>query len=97
MVKNLPAHQLTRVAASGALTSVPTTVYGIQVIPNANQTFVALYNNADGSGTPLFEAFAYVNSGSAFVDLSNLGPVYFSEKCYVKITGADGIAYIFYD
>ncbi len=97
MVKNLPAHKLARVATSGALTSVPTTVYGIQGVPETSATWVALYDNADGSGTPLFEAYAYTTS--IFIDLSDLGPLYFNSKCYVKITSADsaGRAYIFYD
>lgn len=97
MVKNLPAHKLARVATNGALTSVPTTIYGIQVVPETSATWASFFNNADGSGTPLFDVYAYTTS--VFVDFSNLGPLYFNSKCYVKITSADsaGRAYIFYD
>ncbi len=97
MSKGLPAHKVIGLSASGAVSSLPTKVYAILFTPGtANSTF-KLTNDANGSGTAVLPLACLANGNSVFVDLENVGPVYFDSKCYATLAGTGASATIWYD
>lgn len=97
MSKNLPAHKVIGLAASGAVSALPTNVYAILFTPGtANSTF-KLTNDANGSGTAVLPLACLANGNSVFIDLSNVGPVYFDAKCYATLAGSGAAVTVWYD
>jgi hypothetical protein len=76
-----------RLAASGAVLATPLTIMAVLIVGITNDCLVEYTNDADGSATNLLSVGAAAETGSMFVDLSELGGVRFDTKCYAAITG----------
>lgn len=93
---NAPLHRMLLVSSSAAVTAIPANVYAILLVGGSAATTLKLTNDADGNGTTVISAAAAVGT-TVFIDLSALGPIAFSSKCYATIAGTAGVAYIWYD
>jgi hypothetical protein len=94
---NLAKHILARHVADDAVSATPIRVYAVMLVAGADAASRAeLTNDANGEGTNVIEVAAPV-SGNTFVNFADLGPVEFSSKCYLDITGAGAVFYVWYD
>ena len=101
MPNDLPKHRFARLAASALVKTGSAALFAVSAAePTAgNDVLVEFISSVDGSGTPIWST--YLGYGPAqFIDLSALGPIYFTTHLYVKITAIDGvtpIVYVWYD
>jgi len=93
---NAPLHRMLLVSSSAAVTAIPANVYAILLVGGSAATTLKLTNDADGNGATVISV-ATDTGEATFIDLSNLGPIAFSAKCYATIAGTAGVAYIWYD
>ena len=102
----LPSNPLhgnpTRVATSAAISGASGTLWAILLEGGTTASSIDFTNDATGAGTPLIGVTAPFtdddasSQSSVFVDLTTLGGVYFSSKCYATIAGTGAVAYVWY-
>lgn len=96
-MSNLPKHRFARIAASGAVTAIPTNVYKMVLVAGSGAAAtLKLFNNADGSGTQVIECAA-VTGTTESLSFEDTGPVLFSSKLYATLSGTGAVAYLWYD
>lgn len=94
---SLPKHKLVRIASSAAVTTIPTSVYRMVLVPAGATATAKLTNDADGSGTAVVSTQALASGNSDIHDFESLGPVYFSTTCYATVAGTGAVLYVWYD
>lgn len=101
-IPSRPMFKLTRLAADGAVSAVPCTVWAIQLNGGTDDTSIELTNDANGAGTNVIEVEAPFTDNDAsskstvFIDYTSLGGIRFSSKCYADLTGTAATAYIWH-
>jgi len=79
--------ELDVLSSSAAVKGTPGKVMAVLITGITNDCKVEYSNDATGNGTKLLTVGAAAENGSAFVDLTSVGGVWFSSKIYAKITG----------
>ena len=87
----VPASAAAKIAATGGIRIMAVLLY-----PAAANSIVELKNAATDTGDVLLTVSAIANGHSEFVDLSELGGLYFSTACFCKPAGSGAIAYVWY-
>ncbi|MFA5808749.1 MAG: hypothetical protein WC935_00245 [Thermoleophilia bacterium] len=95
-MKSLNQYAFKRVAADGQVNGTsPCNVMAILLYGGAAATKAEFHNAVDATGTHMFECNTIIGQ-SHFIDFRELGGVYFSTACYVDLTGAGGVACVWY-
>ena len=95
-MSNLAKHRYARFTADGAVSATPIRIYALMLVASADAARAELTNDANGAGTNIVEISAPLTD-TRFVDFSELGPIEFTEKCYVDVTGTTPVLHVWYD
>lgn len=94
---SLAKYRLTRIAADGAVAAVGTNVKALLLCGGAAAAgTLALYNAASATGTQVLDVMA-LTGDSVYLDLTALGGVQFTSKCFADIGGSGAVAYIWHE
>lgn len=92
----------TRVSTSAAISAVPGRIWAVLLNGGTDDTSIEFTNDANGSGTNVFELEAphttsdASSKSSVYISFVDVGGVYFSSKCYAALTGTAATAYVWY-
>lgn len=92
-----PKHRYSALTASAAVKATATNLHAVTLRAGTTASTVKFTNDADGSGATVFSLSAPANGPSVHVSFEDLGPVYFTSKCYATIAGTAAEVYVWFD
>jgi hypothetical protein len=91
-----PISLIVRKTSSAAVKATPGRVMGVLLFGGSGNSSIKFTNDASGVATPLLDVNVLAAT-TKFVDLTDVGGVYFDTAIYAVLAGTGGLASIWYD